>query len=151
MTPEYAPKMLREVVPKIKSEEECESIAANHWQVLNLWRPLVTIRKDPLCIADHSSVAESDLVAHEYDRGEHKKVESYWVSSGLKDGQKDEELKHKWYYLHEQTPDEVLVFKIYDNDNGAKTKGVAHTAVVVRGAEELPPRQSIEMRAIVCY
>ena len=53
--------------------------------------------------------------------------------------------------MHEQTPDEVLLFKIYDTDTEVRARGVAHTAVLVEGTEELSPRQSIEMRAFVCY
>jgi hypothetical protein len=75
-------------------------------------------------------------------------VENYGVGWGLKEGQKDDELAHKWYYLHEQTPEELLLFKIYDSDEEAKTKGVVHSAANAEGTEELPPRQSIEMRGI---
>ena len=153
----YAPKMLKRIVPVMKSEEEYESIVARRWQVVNIWRPLATIRRDPLCVADYSSVAESDLATCQYETGkirdhtEKKDVETYWVGSGLRDGQRDEELKHKWYYTYEQRPDEILLFKIYDSDEHAKAKGIAHTAVVVEGTEELPPRQSIEIRAFVCF
>jgi hypothetical protein len=150
VTPKYAPKMLKTIMPLMRSEAEYDSIMTGRWQVVNLWRPLATIKRDPLCVADYISVPQADLASYEYDRGEQKDVENYWVDSGLKEGQKDEELRHKWYYLHEQTPDEVMLFKIYDSDEVAKTKGVAHSAVVVEGTEELPPRQSIEMRAFVC-
>ena len=135
----------------MKSEEEYESILARHWQVVNLWRPLATIKKDPLCVADYTTVPQSDLAAIEYPRGPTKDVENYWVNSGLEDGQADEDLRHKWYYMHEQTPDEVLLFKTYDSDEGAKTKGVSHSAVRVDGTDDVPTRQSIEMRAFVCY
>lgn len=73
------------------------------------------------------------------------------MGSGLEEGQKDEELRHKWYYMHEQTPEAVLVLKTYDCHEEAKTTGVTHSAVGVESTEELPPGQSIEIRAFVCY
>ena len=151
ITPKFAPEMLKTNISKMRSEAEYESIIAGRWQVVNLWRPLATIKKDPLAVADFSFIAESDLAPFMYDRGEAKNIESYWVNSGLKDGQRDEELRHKWFYMHEQTPDEVLLFTNYDSDAEAKGKGVPHTAVLVQGTEGLPARQSIEMRACVCY
>ena len=100
-------------------------------------------------------MAEADLAACGYDsdritEGE-KGIETYWVGSGLKEGQSDDESKHKWYYMHEQKPDEMLLFKIFDSDENAKAKGIAHSSVVVEGTEDLPPRQSIEIRAFVCF
>ncbi len=102
-------------------------------------------------------MAKSDLAACEFETGrvrdytDKKDVETYWVGSGLKDGQKDDDLNHKWYYMHEQRPDEMLVFKTYDSDETAKANGVAHSAVVVEGTGDFPPSQSIEIRAFVCF
>ena len=151
VTPTFAPTILKKLVPPMKGEEEYESIVAGRWQMVNIWRPLATIKKDPLCVADYATIPQSDLVAIDYPSNQTKELEIYYVNSGLEDRQADEELRHKWYYMHQQTPDEVLLFKTYDSDAGAKTGGVPHSAVRVDGTEDLPSRQSIEMRAFVCY
>ena len=59
---------------------------------------------------------------------------------------------HRWCYLHEQRPDEVVVFKQFDSlrRNGQAWR-CAHTSFRIPGTEYLPPRQSIELRAFVFY
>ena len=59
--------------------------------------------------------------------------------------------KHSWYYLSGQRPDEVLLFKIFDSDEAAKTRCVAHTSVDLPELEHLPTRESIEMRCFGVY
>lgn len=63
----------------------------------------------------------------------------------------DEIAQHKWYYLYEQQPDELLLFKQHDSDPNAKTRGVPHSSFPYPGTEHLENRLSIEVRAIVCY
>lgn len=51
---------------------------------------------------------------------------------------------HKWYYLHEQRPDEPLLFKQYDSKSGKET--LPHSAFVIPETEHLEPRESIEIK-----
>jgi hypothetical protein len=73
--------------------------------VINAWRPLKTIRKDPFAVVDARSVPESDLVPLKRIMPNGKEGENYIVKAG-------DEGMHKWDYLHEQRPEEVLAFKI---------------------------------------
>jgi hypothetical protein len=36
--------------------------SGKRWQIINLWRPVSTIYKDPLAVASAPSIAEKDLV-----------------------------------------------------------------------------------------
>ena len=77
------------------------------------WQPLRGPVKDwPLGLLDYRSVdATEDLVARDvvyptYDS------ESYQVYHNA---------RHRWYYLSNQMPDEMLVFKSFDSDKSVAT------------------------------
>lgn len=60
---------------------------------------------------------------------------------------------HKWWFLKDQMPDEVLLFRSYDSTKGLDVTGCAHAAFMDRErlAECKIPRQSIEIRCAVLY
>jgi hypothetical protein len=53
--------------------------------------------------------------------------------------------KHKWHYKFAQQPDEVLIFKQFDNFG--KARACPHTAFVDKEFEDADARESIEIRA----
>jgi hypothetical protein len=60
----------------------------------------------------------------------------------------------KWYYIKRQEVDELIILKIYDSKvlpNMAKYS--PHTGVDNLNGADGPeaPRESIEVRAVVCY
>jgi hypothetical protein len=57
--------------------------------------------------------------------------------------------KHKWYYKFAQQPDEVLVFKQFDNFGSARA--CPHTAFVDKEFEDANARESIEVRALLFW
>jgi hypothetical protein len=59
---------------------------------------------------------------------------------------------HKRCYLHEQQLNEALVFMHFDSeDKKGVIRHVEHTAFRMPGTFDLPPRVSIEFRAMVVY
>lgn len=66
----------------------------------------------PLALCDSRSVGPGDLVATDNYR-ETFSGESYNMVYNP---------KHKWYYLSEQTKDEVLLFKIHDSSDDVEAK-----------------------------
>ena len=48
-------------------------------------------------------------------------------------------------------PEEVLVFKLFDSEKEGKARRCAHSSVGIPGTEGLDARESIEVRALVCY
>lgn len=140
ISPVYAPDMLKEKYP-----DKAEEIMQRRWQVLNLWRPIKTVYRDPLAISDATTVPESDLATCSYQAEEGKATVKVLFTKGGRQGM------HRWYYLNEQRPEELLVFKTYDSDEGAKVRMVPHTSFAALGAEGMPTRESIEMRCFVVY
>lgn len=57
---------------------------------------------------------------------------------------------HKWYYLSNQTPDEVTLIKCYDSKVD-RARLTPHSAFpdAVWSTEKDPQRESIEVRALV--
>jgi len=56
---------------------------------------------------------------------------------------------HKWYYLSDQTPEEVILIKCFDSNEGV-ARLTPHTAFADKTSpEDAPERQSIEVRCLV--
>lgn len=56
---------------------------------------------------------------------------------------------HRWYYLSNQTPDEVTLIKCYDSEVD-RARLTPHSAFLDATApKEAPHRESIEVRALV--
>ncbi|PVI00974.1 hypothetical protein DM02DRAFT_706601 [Periconia macrospinosa] len=111
---------------------------------LNVWRPLKTIKKDPLAVADATTVPDSDYQVRARKFRSGIKSANYVMSHGNKDEQ------HRWYYMYEMQPDEIVIFKGYDTKQDFPGWRCPHTAFVLPGTENSPPRESIECR-IVCF
>lgn len=58
---------------------------------------------------------------------------------------------HRWYYLHGQDVDEVLLIKCFDSKVDGRARRVPHTAFVSAEHEDEAPRESIEVRCLVFY
>jgi len=113
----------------------------------NVWRVLTPPPQDvPLAVCDSRSVDPGDLVAADaiFD----VKDAPEWSFEGLVIKYNP---AHRWSYFSNMTPDEVLVFKTNDTDPGAPGK-VPHSAFDDPGCPaDVPPRVSIEMRAIAYW
>jgi hypothetical protein len=127
--------------------------AANHqdyegrrWQVINFWRPLAKIVRDPLAVADAPTVPSADSLPYTAYKGTPRETEALMTLGG-------EDGAHKWHYYSGQEPDEVLAFKIYDSaPPRADARIVPHTSF--RGLDvppSAPPRHSIEIRCFLAY
>jgi hypothetical protein len=77
--------------------EEADELLKGRVQIINVWRPIKQIFKDPLGVAVANSVPDSDLLPVGLIYPE-RKGETFTVKKG--DG-------HKWHYLHGQDTDEV--------------------------------------------
>ena len=124
-----------------------QDYVGRRWQVINFWRPLRKIVRDPLAVADSSTVPEStDELLHVAYENTPRETETF-LTMGGKEG------AHQWYYYSEQEPDEVLAFKIYDSAPPVENaRIVPHTSF--RGldvAADEPPRNSIEIRCFLAY
>jgi hypothetical protein len=118
--------------------DEAERLSKTRFQIINVWRPIKTIRKDPLTLADSNTVKDEDLVTipliYPNRAGETHALRH-------KEGQ-------KWYYKSELTPEEVILIKCFDSEDGLRTP---HSAFVDPSTVDAEPRESIEVRALVFH
>ncbi|MCJ1281118.1 hypothetical protein MMC26_000436 [Xylographa opegraphella] len=84
------------------------SLLKGRVRIINLWRPLYhTIEDRPLTVTDGSTVNAADLIRTDYVRRDDVQETMYLMHNS----------KQKWYYLSQQTTDEVLLLKIYDSSD----------------------------------
>lgn len=112
-------------------------------QFFNVWRPLLPVENAPLVLCDRRSVRRSDL------------LEADKVSPGLieRDYFVKYDADQKWYWLSNQRPDEVTIFKSWDSCNEASTAGCApHGSATIPVSERASrPRESLEVRLIALF
>lgn len=120
---------------------EAPELLKKRFQIINVWRPIKTIYKDPLAIASAHSVPDSDLVgaALIYPN---RRGETFAVKPGK---------GHGWFFKYAQTPGEVTLIKCFDSVEEGVARRVPHTAFVDPVEEDREARESIEVRALVFY
>lgn len=121
--------------------EEADRLLKGRYQIINVWRPIKPIYKDPLAVADAHSVPDSDLIPAKLIYPD-REGETYVVKANP---------AHKWYYRYGQTPDIVTLIKCFDSKTDGRARRVPHTAFVNPETVDYPPRESIEVRALVFH
>jgi hypothetical protein len=104
--------------------------------IINVWRPLKMVMKDPLAVCDWASVSpDKDLIANRFVFGHG------WNELG----KIAHNNQHRWFYMSKQKPSEPLVFKQYDSrvDSGVT---LAHSAFVDPEFVDEAPRESLEIK-----
>lgn len=135
--------------------EEATRLLKTRWSIINVWRPLKTVRRDPLAVCDSRSVKNEELIpmtvclppkgSSTYENVSRGDFET--LSTRMNPD-------HKWYFKSEQKADEPLLIKIYDSksERDPELAGrVLHTSFTIPGTEDEEPRESIEIRAFVFY
>ncbi|KAF4912271.1 Aspirochlorine biosynthesis protein N [Colletotrichum fructicola] len=107
----------------------------------DVWRPIEnTVQDFPLACCDSSSILDDDLIECDHVRRKFKGSNLY---AHHREG-------HKWYYLGEQRPDEVLLIKMFDSDANVSAQRCPHVSFHHPSAPpDAKPRKSIEVRALV--
>lgn len=77
------------------------------------WQPLVdTVFDQPLAICDGNTIRPKDLVAADHITADHHVVNAFGLYSK----------SYKWWYLHQQRRNEVIVFKNFDSEESVDAK-----------------------------
>ncbi|KAK5995127.1 Low-affinity methionine permease [Cladobotryum mycophilum] len=122
--------------------DDAEELLKGRVQIINVWRPIRKVLRDPLAIAEAGSVQESDLVPISLIYP-NRRGETYSVRHNP---------SHRWFFKHGLTPEEVLFIKCFDTKTDGRARRVPHTAFVdPTSAEDAPSRESIEVRALVFH
>jgi hypothetical protein len=119
---------------------EADSLLKGRVQIINVWRPIKTVTRDPLTIAEASSVSEEDLVPTPLIYPT-RKGETFQVRFNS---------RQQWFYKDSLTPQEVLLIKCFDTKLDGRARRVPHSAFVdPLGKGHV--RESIEVRALVFH
>ncbi|THU81553.1 hypothetical protein K435DRAFT_784973 [Dendrothele bispora CBS 962.96] len=142
-TPKSAAARVHRHVP---SPDLASQLLQRRFQILNLWRPLGHPALSwPLALCDYRSVdTERDLAAVRRIAMDGTEGETFAVKFSE---------KHEWMYLRGMTEEEVVLIKCYDSlDDKNISVYTPHTAFEDPTTPEgSPPRESIELRALVFY
>ena len=123
--------------------EDAEELVKGRVQIINVWRPIKTVLRDPLTVAEANTVDESDLVPTGLIYP-NRKGETLQVAHNP---------RHRFFYKRHQRPDEVLLIKCFDSKTDGRARRVPHSAFVdpATDREDVPARESIEVRALVFH
>ena len=136
-TARSGPQRVRDLLP-----DEADELLRGRVQVINFWRPIHhPVYDAPLAVCDAKTVAAADLVPSDLVY-EHRVGETYAVTYNP---------AHRWFYLSEMRPDEALLIKCCDTAD-VPARFTPHTAFLhPEPSTDAPPRESIEIRALVFH
>jgi hypothetical protein len=125
------------------------------WSIINVWRAITPVKRDPLAVCDTRSVSDDDLVPitaklPPKGSGTYENVSAGNCVEVLYAKANPE---HRWYYAEGMQPEEVLLIKIFDSkkEGGANVR-VPHSSFVdPETREAVGTRESIEVRCLVFY
>jgi hypothetical protein len=121
---------------------DADELLKGRVQIINVWRPIRTVLRDPLAVAEAHSVPDSDLVPTALIYA-NRQGETYQVRHNP---------AHQWFYKSRLGPEEVLLIKCFDSKIDGRARRVPHTAFEDPDVPEgTPARQSIEVRALVFH
>lgn len=128
---------LRQLESVVQDAEERQRLLKGRVQIINVWRPLKTVQRDPLAVCDWESLDwRQDRIANRLI------LPTGWNELGKYSFNP----RQKWYYLGRQRPQEALIFRQFDSqaDQGGMT--LPHTAFVDPDSKSGPARESIEIK-----
>eukprot|EP00658_Telonema_sp_P-2_P077230 TRINITY_DN6936_c0_g1_i2.p1 TRINITY_DN6936_c0_g1~~TRINITY_DN6936_c0_g1_i2.p1 ORF type:complete len:216 (-),score=45.91 TRINITY_DN6936_c0_g1_i2:107-754(-) len=129
-----------------RSEAGLEQALSQRFAIVNIWTPLTTVRNDPLGMVEWRTTAPLDVQT----RSDRVRAERFPVRETYR-GLHNE--AHRWVYFPEMQPSECLLLKTFDS---CRASGMAQFALhgafkLAEQEEELPPRESVEVRCLVFW
>lgn len=121
--------------------EEADRLLTGRVRIINVWRPIGNpVHHKPLAVSDWRTLdTKNDLVSVRYidiDR----EGSTYSVKYNP---------DHSWWYLRNQTPEEVTLIKCFDSEED-RARLTPHSAFLDdTSPKDAPERESIEVRALV--
>lgn len=108
---------------------------------VNVWRPILgPVERAPLAVADASSVRPGELIATDQVFPD-RVGEIYHLAHAP---------SQRWYFAPRMTADEILLIKGWDSIDDGRAQFTPHSAFELPDMDEnAPPRESIELRALV--
>lgn len=125
---------------ELLGEARAEDFRKGKFGFVNVWRPIETVVKSsPLGFIKPASMQAGDWM-------DINVVYPDRVGQVLGVAAND---RHEWFYQSEMTPEEAIIFNIYDNQDRPH---IAHSALDILSESDVStPRKSIESRSLVRY
>ncbi|KAI5925551.1 GA4 desaturase [Camillea tinctor] len=124
------------------------------WALYSVWRPLKTVKRDPLALSDCRTFQDKDYVPVVIKTpclGQPGIKETHNAGSYLARYSEG----HTWYWIADQEPEEVLVITLFDSEmerQGVNAPGgTFHSSVDLPGTEKEEPRESLELRCLCIW
>lgn len=136
-TIESGPQRVRDLLPK-----EADYLLKYRFSVINVWRPINhSVRDVPLGVCDASTMEQKDFIATDLVYPD-RTGEIYSVRHRK---------QHRWFFVSDMTPDEVMLLKCYDSDTKV-ARFTAHSAFNdPESPEDVQPRESVEARTLAFF
>jgi hypothetical protein len=140
---DYTEQSALQRVRDILAPETAERVLAGRFAIVNVWRSFgASPERFPLAAADGRTVLPADYVAVDLVYPD-RTGEVYYTAHTS--GQ-------RWFYFSRMQPNEAMLFKCFDSAHDGRTRYTAHTGFANPHAPaETPPRESIEVRALLCF
>jgi hypothetical protein len=146
-TEESGPRRVREILESSGRLDLGKHRAA----LINAWRPIRgPVRDIPLAICEAPSTSREDFVD--------TAIEHYGEEDLSQPRHRGNIFsvryapRHRWFYVRDMQPDEMLVFKCWDSARDRGARYTAHTGFVNPEAPpDAVPRESIEVRTVALY
>lgn len=119
------------------------TLLRQRFAIVNLWRPIgAPVVRSPLALCHAQTIAPTDLVTRDLVYRD-RIGKTYAVTYNP---------AHQWFYFPQMERHEALAFKCFDSTLSGVARFTAHTAFTDPTASPTaPPRESIEVRALVFY
>ncbi|KAJ5786638.1 uncharacterized protein N7503_011850 [Penicillium pulvis] len=127
-------RMLETIIP---DPEERQQLLKGRVEIINVWRPLKKVERDPLAVCDWTTLDQNDIIRHRLV------LPTGWNELGKYVFNPSQ----KWCYLSSQQPQEALIFRQFDSRKADKGgMSLPHTAFVDPDSADGPARESIEIK-----
>lgn len=127
----------------VRGIDDPDELLRHRFSVVNVWRPIAEpVLESPLAVCDAQSIAPTDLVASDLVYRD-RVGETYGITYNP---------THRWFYFPQMQRNEALLIKCFDSAEDGRARFAAHSAFDdPTSPPDAPPRESIELRALVFY
>ena|ERR1700761_5306903 len=122
--------------------QEAPRLLGARMRIINLWRPIShPVAHNPLALLD----------ARSFDLGALVPIKFIFADRDSSVFSLRHDKRHEWFYLRDQSPNEIVLFKCYDSvDDGTTARCCPHSAFTdTSSPPNAPHRESIEVRALL--
>jgi len=152
---DYAAEDSRRLAQALLGEEGRAGMPYRRYMAINLWRALSPSPQDrPLALCDARSVTTQSGVPNALVQVTTMPPRDEMLSEPP-EGSRNGFLfhfdpAHRWYYYPDMTPDEVVLFKLYDSVETGPWR-CPHVSFADPTVKDAPPRESYEIRSFVYF